>query len=559
MLAFWTQDQTQIDRLFRQSALMRPKWDEQRGELTYGQRTTREALARQTEHYRYRRQSTRQRAPADNRAPDALPFSDYSNAVAFVREHGANLRYCYPWGKWLTWTGTHWQLDDTGCVMRWAKDTVKRLARHAEDLDDLSAIGALLKHVKASLSTAKLKAMVENAQSELPLPVLPEDLDRDHWLLNATNGTIDLRTGTLQPHRREDFLTRCLAVAYDTRAVCPTWERFLARIMDGNANLISFLQRAVGYALTGVIREHVLLILWGSGRNGKSTLLGVLLTLLGAYAMKAPSELLMVSANDRHPTERAELFGKRFVAAIETEQGRRMAEVFVKEATGGDPITARRMREDFWTFLPTHKLFLATNHKPIIKGADHAVWERMRLVPFTVTIPLAERDPTLPDKLLAELAGILAWAVRGCLAWQQDGLGEPDEVQQATTGYRAEMDVLGAFIEDCCLTGPNYRVKASELYEAYKRWAEHSGESIDPQRTWGMALAERGYENGKVNGRSWWKGIALLQVDDVDDGRPEVGLIHKHILRESDLPENSYTSSTSSTTLDRDEYDQGAV
>jgi putative DNA primase/helicase len=224
-------------------------------------------------------------------------------------------------------------------------------------------------------------------------------------------------------------------------------------------------------------------ILWGKGRNGKSTFLNTLRTLLASYAMKAPSELLMVSHNDRHPTERADLCGKRFVTAIETEQGRRLAEVFVKEATGGDPIRARRMREDFWEFQPTHKVFLATNHKPIITDTDTAIWERIRLVPFTVTIPPAEIDTALPEKLEAELPGILNWALQGCMTWQQDGLGLPDEVKDATAGYRSEMDVLGQFIDECCLVGPNYRVKAHDLYDTYKQWCTEHGESFDVQRT----------------------------------------------------------------------------
>ena len=434
-----------------------------------------------------------------------LPYSDYTNALAFVRQHGQDLRYCYPWKSWLVWTGTHWQHDTSGAVMRLAKQTVKRLARHAEDLEDKDAIAALLAHVKRSLSTAALKALMENAQSEPGIPVQPEAFDADPWLLNCANGTLDLRTGTLRPHDRADLLTKYLPIAYDTEAQCPTWNAFLDRIMNQNQNLIGFLQRAVGYALTGVIREHVLLILWGKGRNGKSTFLNTLRTLLGLYAIKAPSELLMVSNNDRRPTERADLFGKRFVAAIETEQGRRLAEVFVKEATGGDPIRARRMREDFWEFQPTHKVFLATNHKPVITGTDTAIWERIRLIPFTVTIPKDERDTTLPDKLQDELSGILAWAVRGCLTWQKDGLGEPDEVQQATTGYRAEMDVLGQFITECCLVGPNYRVKADKLYDAYKVW---HGEQAQNQRAWGMALTDRGHERYTNNG-TWYRGIAI--------------------------------------------------
>ena len=503
--------------------------------------------------------------PPDTDPP--LPYSDYTNALAFVRDHGPTLRYCYPWHAWLVWTGTHWQRDMSGEVMRLAKQTVKRLARRVEAMDEKPQIAALMAHIKTSLSTSKLKAMIENAQSEPGIAVQPEHLDTDPWLLNVANGTLDLKTGQLRDHAREDLLTVVLPAAYDATAACPTWDAFLHRIMAGNQNLIAFLQRAIGYTLTGVIREHVLLILYGTGRNGKSTFLNLLQRLLGAYAMKAPSELLMVSNNDRHPTERADLFGKRFVSAIETEQGRKLAEVFVKEATGGDNIRARRMREDFWEFQPTHKVFLATNHKPVISGTDTAIWERIRLVPFAVTIPEGERDTTLPEKLDHELPGILTWALQGCRAWQQEGLGEPDEVKHATAGYRMEMDVLGQFITECCLVGPNYRTKASDLYEAYQHWCHAQGEPAEVQRSWGMRLTERGYDSGKVQGRSWWKGIALLQVDEevdhrlptqraekkgvspkkdeqVDEGRPENGI---RLSKKSPRVANAVSSSTSST------------
>ena len=312
--------------------------------------------------------SGQQDAPTTARDPDALPYSDYTNALAFVRDHGANAALLLSLGQ-------------VAGVDRHPLADRRYRPRHALGKGDgetpRAACGGPRRPERHRCVTAARQSLALNGQAQGPSrertiraapTCLPEDLDRDPWLLNASNGTIDLRTGTLQPHRREDLLTRCIPVAYDPDAACPTWDSFLARIMAGNANLISFLQRAVGYALTGVIREHVLLILWGSGRNGKSTFLNTLRTLLGPYAMKAPSELLMVSNNDRHPTERADLLGKRFVAAIETEQGRRLAEVFVKEATGGDPIRARRMREDFWEFQPTHKVFLATNHKPVITG-----------------------------------------------------------------------------------------------------------------------------------------------------------------------------------------------
>jgi putative DNA primase/helicase len=233
------------------------------------------------------------------------------------------------------------------------------------------------------------------------------------------------------------------------------------------------------------------------------------MSMLGIYAMKAPAELLMASKYDRHPTEKADLHGRRLIAALETEQGRKLNEVLVKELTGGDPIRARRMREDFWEFWPTHKVFLATNHKPVITGTDHAIWERIRLIPFAVTIPRDRQDTTLPDKLLAELPGILAWAVQGCLIWQQEGLGEPLEVQQATASYRAEMDILGQFITECCHEGPEYKVRSRDLYNAYKAWSESNGEQAElSQHAFGSALLAKGYESHRSNG-IWYRGLGL--------------------------------------------------
>ena len=353
-----------------------------------------------------------------------LPYSDVYNAQALVQAYGIDLHYCHLWGKWLIWTSTHWSPDTSGTVLRYARHTVRNLPSPRKQSEEDNVTKAFYAHRKKSLNASRLDAMVKVAQSWQGIPVQPEDLDQNPWLLNCLNGTLDLQTGELRSHQREDLITKCLPISYDPNAQCPLWLHFLNDIMAGNENLINFLQRVIGYSLTGVIREHVLFVLYGTGRNGKSTFLNTIMAMLGAYAMKAPAELLMTSKYDRHPTEKADLHGRRLISAIETEQGRKLNEVLVKELTGGDPIRARRMREDFWEFRPTHKVFLATNHKPVITGTDHAIWERIRLIPFTVTIPKEQRDTTLPDKLLAELPGILAWAVQGCLTWQQEGLGE---------------------------------------------------------------------------------------------------------------------------------------
>ena len=550
-----------MDRLFRQSGLLRDKWDEKRGAQTYGERTIMEALERQTEHYTphdgARLQTRRNGQNQDSQPEDldgeqeqpqldesiygaakpksrpagALPWSDYTNALALVRNHGPNLRYCYPWKSWLVWTGTHWQRDTSGVVMRYAKQTVKRLARRAEDLDDAEA-KALLKHVKESLSTAKLKAMIESAQSEPGIPVQPEDLDADPWALNVQNGTIDLRTGTLRPHQQTDLMTKCLPVEYDPHAPCPTWERFLWRIMGGSNNaedspdmhagelenrqaaddraraLIEFIQRAIGYSLTGSTREQCIFILQGITKTGKSTFLATLRALLGPYGQQADMSSFMHKDRDEVRNDLADLAGSRMVCALESQEGRRLAEALIKQLTGGvDLIKARFLFQEYFTFKPQFKVFLGTNHKPVIRDTDSAIWERIRLVPFTVQIPKPERDKTLDERLHKELPGILVWAVHGCLEWQRLGeLREPEAVEQATQGYRDEMDDVGRFLKEVCIFKADDKTKASVLLKAYQQW---SGQSTETPKSLATKLTARGYESKRGNTGNFWQGIGL--------------------------------------------------
>jgi putative DNA primase/helicase len=355
------------------------------------------------------------------------------------------------------------------------------------------------------------------AASEPGIPILPGQLDADPFLLNVRNGTLDLRTGQLREHRREDYLTKLVPVEYDLAASCPNWGRFLQRIMDGNADLIAYLRRVIGYALTGDVTEQCLWFLHGEGQNGKSTFLGTILALTGDYGIQAVPELLMQRVHDQHPTERADLFGRRFVATIETDEGKRMAESLMKQMTGGDQIRARWMKKDFFEFSPAHKLFLAANHKPTVRGTDFAVWRRIKLVPFTVTIPDDEKDKQLPAKLKAELPGILTWAVRGCLEWRRNGLGEPDEVRQATADYQAEQDTLTGFIQECCFRHQEARCKASALFSAYQEW---SGDKFMTPKAFGMKVKAKGYESSKTNGGYMYfhgLGLATAPMDHVDD------------------------------------------
>jgi putative DNA primase/helicase len=453
-------------------------------------------------------------------APDllrGLGCTDYGNAQRLVRWHGENLRHCYQFGAWLAWTGTHWT-PDPAAAERFAKDTVLRIYQEVGSLADARDRGVLHRHAVVSEQAPRIAAMLSLARSEPGIPVKPDDLDRDLWLLNCANGTLDLRTGTLQPHRRDDRITRCLRVNFDQGAECPRWQAFLHRILDGNADLIGFVQRAVGYTLTGSTAERCLFILHGGGQNGKTVFLEGLRLLLGDYVARTPTQTLLAKRGDSIPNDLARLRGVRLVTASETGDGNRLDEALVKDITGGDRVVARFMRGEWFEFTPHFKIFLSTNHKPRITGTDDAIWDRLRLVPFLIRIPEEERRPM--EQMLAEfdaeLAGILNWAVQGCLDWQRHGLGEPPEVRIATLDYRGEMDTLGEFLADCCLLRPDARVSSHDLYEEYKRWATDAGERVWSHKRFAQGLEQRGSQQGfrKQHTREGrvWHGIGLACV-----------------------------------------------
>ncbi len=441
-------------------------------------------------------------------------LTDLGNAERFDARHGRDVLYCYPWGKWLVWTGARWERDDSGRVHRMAKEAVRGIYAEAAAAEDEERRKALARHATRSEAEARIRAMLELAKSDVP--VSPEQLDRDPWLLNCPNGTVDLRTGDLRPHRREDLLTKMAGVEYDPDAAAPAWAAFLERVLPGE-ELRGFVRRAAGYSATGDTSEQCMFINHGAGNNGKSTFQEALAAALGDYAMRAPTEMLMVRRTGGVPNDVARLKGARFVTASETEEGRRLAESLVKDLTGQDTITARFMRAEFFDFKPTHKLWLSTNHKPEIRGTDNAIWRRIRLIPWSVAIPPAERDRKLPEKLRAELAGVLAWAVQGSLEWQREGLGESEEVRAATAEYRAEQDVLAAFIEERCVIAPNASAPATPLYHVYKAWCEETGERVETQKRFGMRLTERGFEREKA-GVYYWLGIGLRHDGNDDPG-----------------------------------------
>lgn len=445
-------------------------------------------------------------------APIEVRNTDQGNAMRLVHRHGQDLLYCHPWRKWLIWDGQRWRVDETAEVVRRAKETVQSIYAEAAETADESERKDLAKHAMKSEANPRIKAMIESAQSEPDIPVLPHELDADPWLLTCLNGTLDLRRGELREHRREDLITKLAPVEYDPEATAPIWDAFLQRIMAGKKDLIAFLQRAVGYSLTGDASERVLFFLYGRGANGKSTFLETVRALLGDYAQRTPTETLLAKRGGNIPNDVARLRGARFVSASESDEGKRLAEARIKDLTGGDTISARFLHAEFFEFKPQCKIWLATNHRPPVRGTDKAIWDRIKLIPFDVTIPEPEQDKRLGEKLKAELPGILAWAVGGCLDWQENGLGVSSEVKRATESYRHEMDILGNFVEDRCVVSPTAVVAAREFYEAYCRWCEENGERPQSQRWVGRQLRERDFTRGRNSktGRIEWHGLGLL-------------------------------------------------
>mgnify|MGYP001560364601 FL=1 len=435
--------------------------------------------------------------------------TDVGNAKRLVSQHGDKIRRPFAWKKWLCWDGKTWSIDNNGQILRLAKDTVKHIYEEAGLISDESQRKAVAKWAVSSESEHRINAMVSLAESEESIPISPQELDINPYLLNCLNGTIDLKTGELKQHDSKDFITKIIPVEYCPEATCELWIGFLEKILNWNYDMINFLQRAIGYSLTGVTLEQCLFLLYGIGANGKSTLLNIVNFLLGDYAQTATFDTFLLKNQERSiNNDIARMQGKRFVAAIEAEGERRLAEVLIKQLTGGDIVTARFLFSEFFDYKPQFKIWLACNHKPLVKGTDHAIWRRIKLIPFDVTIPEAERDKHLTEKLKAELPGILAWAVKGCLEWQREGLKTPDEVRNATNEYQGAMDTIGAFLGECCILTPEVKAKARDLYGVYREWCETGGEYALSQRSFGLRLTERGLERVKSSG-NYWKGIGI--------------------------------------------------
>ncbi|QDV79866.1 DNA primase family protein [Botrimarina mediterranea] len=441
-------------------------------------------------------------------------MTDVGNGERFAARYGGQVRYVAAWNKWLLWDGRRWLEDATEEVMRLGKFAAKAIHAEAAIAEDEDRQKEITKFAFASQSRSRLEAMLAMARSEPPIAISYTSLDADPWLLNFENGTVNLKTGVLRPHDPGDLLTKTTGIDYADEAGddAVVWGEFLHTTFAGDSELISYMQRLLGCALIGEQLEHIFPVAYGTGANGKSVLFGTVQDILGDYAITAAPNLFTVKRGDSHPTELADLHGRRLAVLNETQDGARLNEGLIKSITGGDKIKARRMRENFWQFAPSHTPFLITNHKPIVNGTDYGIWRRLRLLPFTVTIPVDRQDRNLPAKLRAEGPAIARWMVQGCLEWQRRGLAESGAVKVATEGYRADSDLVGKWLQECCLVTGSAESKAAELLNSYNAWAQTLHER-EGSATWlGRRLAERGYS--KVHTREGVKyvGIGLLSA-----------------------------------------------
>ena len=448
------------------------------------------------------------------------PATDLGNAERLADRYAGELVYCLQQRRWRTWTGTHWATDVTGEAVRRAKATARAILSEARRVTDQGERRALARWALSSESRRGIEAMVALAQSEAAFAVTPEELDRDDWLLATRRGTIELRSGRLRAADPADLITHLAPVDYDPSATCPRWMAFLARIVP-DPEVRGFLQRSIGYSLTGSMREQCVWILWGDGCNGKSTLVTTVQALLGDYAMQAPLSMLVDRRRDATPFDLADLPGRRFVAVSETREISCLAEGVIKQLTGGEPMRARSLYGDFFEFQPKAKIWLSTNHKPAVKGEDDGIWRRIHLVPFVEHIADDEVDRDLPAKLRAELPGILGWALRGCTAWQRDGLQVPKIVVDATLEYRREESVFTRFLDDACVRAARAAVTKKALYAAYTAWCDEQGLAPLSQVRLSKVVKEQGVrEERGTGGRHYWRGLGLRaeQPGDASDG-----------------------------------------
>ncbi len=453
-------------------------------------------------------------------------LTDAGNAEYFTAQYGDKLRYDHRRGRWLCWDRHYWKPENDGQIMRLALKATRDRYKATVNIADLKLREKIAGWAIGSEQRSRLEACIAIARTLKPIADSGDHWDTNGWLFCVENGVVDLRTGILRPGKQEDMITMQSRVNHDSEAKALRWLQFIDQITGGNAELQTYLQRAVGYSLTGETKQQVFFFSYGLGNNGKSTFLNTIRRVMGDYSHKLDIDDIMVKDKRTSSGAKeglADLQGKRFVLASEIPDGRRLDVGLIKDMTGGETIRARRLYEHHTEYQPTHKLWLMGNHKPEITDTTLSIWRRVKLIPFTITIPDEDIDPDFPLKLEPELPGILAWAIQGCQDWQRYGLGEPPAVTTATAIYRHDSDILGDFLDDCCkLTAT---IPKSELKVKYLSWCEATGVEPVKQHTFRNRLLEKGITEGRSSDHKTriWKGIRLITDNELADEIGQIG------------------------------------
>jgi len=523
ILAFWSgRDEAVMDRLFRQSGLYRDKWQQKIGISTYGAITVRKAAKSCNAVYEPKPEYAVHigtKAPEEHQEEYRhYSFDDTGNAQRFIDRFGENIRYNYTAKSWMYYDQRHWVQDNGGKAKRMADEVILEaqngLQMYLENLpfgeEPETARKNYLKHIKSMRSSRSKVAMLTEAQHLAE--VKADAFDTQAHLLNVLNGTLDLTTGELLPHNKADMISKLANCEYSDKCDIPRWSAFLNEIFDGDRDLIRYFQKVVGYCLTGSTEEHCAFFCYGTGRNGKSTLLDIISEMLGDYAVNIQPETIMVRNVQVGPTsDIARLKGARFVTTVEPNEGVRLNEGLLKQLTGGDRVTASKKYENEFEFKPEFKLLMGTNHKPVIRGTDLGIWSRIRLIPFNIQISEEKVDRHLKQKLREEMPGILAWGVEGYRLWRREGLKPPTSVLEASKEYRGEMDVLAAFIENCCIEGQG-ETDAGDLYHAYIDWAKESNEFEMSSTKFGREMGKK-FEKRTLHGAKMYQGVILRKPE----------------------------------------------
>lgn len=454
-------------------------------------------------------------------------LTEWGNAKRMVKQHGGKMRYCYPNSKWLIWDGHRWTDDERGEVWRMAKSTVRNIQHETLESEDTQYRQEILRWAARSEGARQIKATIDLAWSEPGVGAMPDDFDVDPYLLNCPNGVVDLLTGVIRPQKPEDLLSKSTGAKYDPSHPCPRWLSVLKDIFADDQTLIDYFQRACGYSLTGDTGEHCLFFCYGTGRNGKNTVLDTIRDVMGnpgsSYAAVADPKIFLAAGQNEHPAAIAALVGRRMVVTSEVDANQEFAQGLVKRLTGERTMKTRFMRGNWFEFNVQFKIWMQANAKPDISGTDEGIWSRIRIIPFDVFIKPEKRIKGLSEILVREEGpGILAWLVGGVRLWKQHGLAEPDKVTKATRDYRTEQDIVGMFLDQCTKSFLGYegigqipRVRASVLYARYAAWCEASGErDALTSRKFGAELDKRGYTLRGSNGHKCRFGIDLCESDD---------------------------------------------